>query len=217
MAFKLGNKPLPGIARGGDINKKHGFKVERAKLSDGILGEAHPGRVVVDESVKQGSAEEKKVISHEGQHVKDMDSGKAAFGDDWVRWEGKTYQRKDGKIKYNGKWKDEGDHSFPWEKSAMKAESPLKDVKPPPHEQKVHHHKEDGSASTYGHENANSSPSEQVDEGAEEGDASLESARNASPEQRANLLNVINRARKEQGLPAAKTVEEGLKTTPTFD
>ncbi len=122
MAFKLGNKPLPGIARGGDINKKHGFKVERAKLGDGILGEAHPGRVVVDESVKQGSAEEKKVISHEGQHVKDMDSGKAAFGDDWVRWEGKTYARKDGKVKYNGKWKDEGDHSFPWEKSAMKAE-----------------------------------------------------------------------------------------------
>jgi hypothetical protein len=122
MAFKLGNRPLPGIARGGNVDKKHGFKVERAKLGNGILGEAHPGKVVVDESVKQGSAQEKKVLAHEGQHVKDMDSGKAAFGDDWVRWEGKTYKRKDGKIQYNGKWKDEGDHSFPWEKSAMKAE-----------------------------------------------------------------------------------------------
>ena len=216
MAFKLGNRALPGIARNGELNKKHGFKVERAKLGSGILGEAHPGRVVVDESVKQGSAEERKVISHEGQHVKDMDSGKAAFGDDWVRWEGKTYQRKDGKIKYNGKWKDEGDHSFPWEKSAMKAESPLKSpghYKP----EKVHHHQPNGTPSLFGHENANAPASEKVDEGAEEGDASLESAKNASPEQRANLLDVINRARKEQGLPPAKTVEEGLKTTPTFD
>ena len=217
MAFKLGNRPLPGIAREGNINKKHKFKVERKKLAPGINGEAFPGKVVVDKSITPGSAKDKIVISHEGQHVKDMASGKAAFGDDWVRWEGKTYQRKDGKVKYNGKWKNEGDHSFPWEKSAMKAESPLKDVKPPPHEQKVHHHKEDGSASTYGHENANSAPSEKVDDGAKEGDASLESAKKASTEQRANLLNVINRARKEQGLPPAKTVEEGLKTTPTFD
>jgi len=217
MAFKLGNRPLPGIAREGNINKKHKFKVERKKLAPGINGEAFPGKVVVDKSIKPGSAKDRIVISHEGQHVKDMASGKAAFGDDWVRWEGKTYQRKYGKVKYNGKWKDEGDHSFPWEKSALKAESPLKDVKPPPHEQKVHHHKEDGSASTYGHENANSAPSEKVDDGAKEGDASLESAKKASTEQRANLLNVINRARKEQGLPPAKTVEEGLKTTPTFD
>jgi len=122
MAFKLGNKPLPGIARGGDINKKHGFKIERAKLDDGILGEAHPGKVIIDNKVEEGSAQEKRVLSHEGQHVKDMDSGKAAFGGDWVRWNGSTYARKDGKIKYNGKWKDEGDSSFPWEQSAIKAE-----------------------------------------------------------------------------------------------
>tara|TARA_R110002167_G_scaffold341234_1_gene549457 strand:- start:285 stop:935 length:651 start_codon:yes stop_codon:yes gene_type:complete len=216
MAFKLGNKPLPGIARKGNINKKHGFIVERAKLGDGILGEAHPGRVVIDESIEEGSAEEKRVISHEGQHVKDMDSGKAAFGDDWVRWEGKRYHRKDGQIKYNGKWNDEGWEGFPWEKSAMKAESPLK---MPGHynPEKVHHHKPDGTPSLYGHENANAPASKKVDEGAKEGDASLESAKNASPEQQQNLLNIINRARKEQGLQPAKTVEEGLKTTPTFD
>jgi len=122
MAFKLGNKPLPGIARGGDIKKKHSFKIERKKLGDGILGEAHPGRVVIDESVKPGSAQEQQVISHEGQHVKDMASGKAGFGKDWVKWEGKRYHRKDGKIKYNGTWNDEGWEGFPWEQSAMKAE-----------------------------------------------------------------------------------------------
>jgi len=216
MAFKLGNKPLPGIAHQGNIKKKHSFKVERGDLGKGILGEAHPGRVVIDKSVKPGSKQEEKVIAHEGQHVKDMASGKAAFGDDWVRWEGKTYARKDGQIKYNGKWSDEGSGRFPWEKSAMKAESPLKS---PGHydPEMAHHHRPDGTPSLFGHENENAPPSEKIDEGAKEGDASLESAKNVSPEQRANLLNIINRARKEQGLPPAKTVEEGLKTTPTFD
>ena len=54
--------------------------------------------------------------------MKDLQSGKAAFGDDYVRWEGKTYARKSGMIKYNGKWKEEGDKSFPWEKVAIDAE-----------------------------------------------------------------------------------------------
>ena len=122
MAFKMGNKPLPGIAHGGKLNKKHGFKVERASLDKGVLGEAHPGRVIISDKVEEGSAQEEQVLAHEGQHVKDMDSGKAGFGDDWVKWEGKRYHRKDGKIKYNGKWDDEGSAKFPWEQSAMKAE-----------------------------------------------------------------------------------------------
>ena len=122
MGFKLGNNPYP-VASGGTITNKFGFKIKRGvELEDGTLGEAHPGEVRVSKEVEEGSALEKKVLSHEGQHVKDMDSGKAAFGDDWVRWEGKTYPRKDGKIKYNGKWGDEGSEEFPWEKSAMKAE-----------------------------------------------------------------------------------------------
>ena len=128
MAFKLGNKPLPGIARKGNINKKHGFKVERAKLGDGILGEAHPGRVVIDESLEEGSKEFNRVRDHETQHAKDMEpseeypEGKAAFGDDWVRWKGKTYKRENGNIWMDGKPHKEGWEGFPWEKSAMKAE-----------------------------------------------------------------------------------------------
>ena len=51
-----------------------------------------------------------------------MGSGKIEYGDDYVRDGNQTYHRKDGKIKYNGEWKDEGDHSFPWEKRAMNAE-----------------------------------------------------------------------------------------------
>ena len=123
MAFKLGNKPLPGIAREGNVNKKHKFKVERKNLADGILGEANmDGSIYVDKSVKPGSAQDKKIIAHEGVHAKEIASGKIEYGDDYVRDGNSTFHRKDGKIKYNGKWYEEGSDVFPWEKRAKKAE-----------------------------------------------------------------------------------------------
>ena len=124
MAFKLGNKPLPGIARGGDLKKKHNFKVKRTNLDDGVLGEAKmDGSIEVDKSVEPGSKLDKKIQRHEGVHAKEIASGKIEYGDDFVRDGNNTYHRKDGQIKYNGKWKDEGDSSFPWEKRAIKAEN----------------------------------------------------------------------------------------------
>ena len=123
MAFKLGNKPLPGIAHGGSINKKHKFKVKRVDLDDGILGEAKmDGSIEVSKNVEPGSKQDKEVQAHEGTHATEILNGDIEYGDDFVRDGNKTYHRKDGKIKYNGKWKDEGDSSFPWEKRAMKAE-----------------------------------------------------------------------------------------------
>ena len=124
MAFKLGNKPLPGIARGGDIKKKHKFKIEHKNLDEGIVAEAvSADKIVVDKDVPKDSRLYKEAIAHEAHHAKEMSEGKIAYGDDWVRSDGKTYARKDGKIKYNGKWKPEGDSSFPWEKRAEKAEN----------------------------------------------------------------------------------------------
>ena len=123
MAFKLGKyKPLPGIASGGKLKKSLKFKIQHKELGPGVMGEAYPNKIVIDKDIKPGTKQYGKVLRHEAQHVKDMQSGRAAFGDDWVRWEGKTFARKDGKIKYNGTWKEEGDKSFPWEKSAQKAE-----------------------------------------------------------------------------------------------
>jgi hypothetical protein len=123
MAFKLGKyKPLPGIASGGKLKKSLKFKIEHKDLGPGVMGEAYPNKVVVDNDVKKGTPEYNRVVKHEAQHVKDLQSGRAAFGDDYVRWEGKTYARKSGMIKYNGKWKEEGDKSFPWEKVAINAE-----------------------------------------------------------------------------------------------
>ena len=98
-------------------------KIVRKDLAPGILGEANmDGSIYIDKDVPKGSALEKRVIRHEGVHAKEMKQGKIAYGDDYVRDGNKTYHRKDGKIKYNGKWHEEGSNVFPWEKRAKKAE-----------------------------------------------------------------------------------------------
>ena len=53
--------------------------------------------------------------------MKDMKSGKLAYGDDYIEWNGKQYKRKDGMINYKGAWLEEGYKDFPWEKVAYKA------------------------------------------------------------------------------------------------
>ena len=98
-------------------------KIVRKDLDPGILGEANmDGSIYIDKDVPKGSALEKRVIRHEGVHAKEMKQGKIAYGDDYVRDGNKTYHRKDGKIKYTGKWHEEGSNVFPWEKRAKKAE-----------------------------------------------------------------------------------------------
>ena len=49
-----------------------------------------------------------------------METGQLGYDDNSVTWRGNKYPRKDGKIKYKGSWKPEGDKSFPWEKLAYK-------------------------------------------------------------------------------------------------
>ena len=112
MGFKLGSE-------------KRGFKnskdtpIFRKDLDDGILGEANDdGSIFIDKSVPPGSELEREVLRHEGQHAKDMASGNLSYGDDYVRHNGTTYPRKDGMIKYNGRWLEEGSQEFPWERSA---------------------------------------------------------------------------------------------------
>jgi len=114
-------KPLPGIASGDKLRKGVEFKVQRKKLEPGVLGEAYPNKVVISKDVTVGSKEYKQAMQHEAKHVHDMQVGRAGFDEKYVKWEGKLYPRKDGMIKYKGKWKEEGDASFPWEKSAYKA------------------------------------------------------------------------------------------------
>ena len=115
--FKLGREK-----REIKTSKKIG-PIVRKELDKGILGEANKdGSIFINNKLKPGSKQEKQTINHEMQHAKDMKSGMLGYGDDWVRFRGKTFPRKDGKIKYNGKCYQEGSDAFPWEKRAKKPE-----------------------------------------------------------------------------------------------
>jgi len=116
MGFKLGQ------AKRKMITPSNHVPVYKRNLDKGILGEAYKdGSIAVDTSVKEGSQQYKDVVAHEMDHAKRMKTGELDYGTDFVRWRGKTYPRKDGKIKYDGKWKIEGHRDFPWEKIADKA------------------------------------------------------------------------------------------------
>ena len=116
MGFKLGREKR-------QIRNSKDTPIFKRNLEPGVLGEANmDGSIFVDHSVDLSSKKGKKIVAHEMQHIKDMKSGKASYGDNYVRWKGKTYKRKDGKIWMDGKPYDEGWKGFPWEKAAIKAE-----------------------------------------------------------------------------------------------
>ena len=126
MAFTMGSSK--GIqAYKGNVRNKHKFKsnrqhsgeatVIRKDLADGIHGEANSdGTIFISNEIPEGSPLEKKVIKHEAKHMVDMKTGKLGYNDDHIKWNGKKYARKDGKINYKGKWIPEGSKDFPWEK-----------------------------------------------------------------------------------------------------
>jgi hypothetical protein len=119
MAYKIGSE-----------RRNTPYKVVKKALGNGILGEANnDGTIFVNKEIPNGSAKEKEVVAHEGKHMDDMASGKLAYGDDFVRYNGKTYHRQNGKINYNGKWSEEGSKNFPWEKSAYKVGNAAKKQK----------------------------------------------------------------------------------------
>ena len=109
---------LPGLA-----NRYKGLQVKQVPLDDGVVAEAtDANQMLVSDKVTKGSNLYKKALAHEAVHAKEMGSNKIAYGENFVRDGGAMYKRENGKIKHNGEWKDEGDHSFPWEKRAMKGE-----------------------------------------------------------------------------------------------
>jgi len=131
MGFKLGRARKP-IARAGVIDKRLSFRTDNASvpgnevirknLDPGILGEANmDGSIFISKSIQPGSDEEAQVLLHEMRHATDMKTGKLAYGDDFVKFNGITYPREtiNGKdmIKVDGQWKEAGD-DFPWENDA---------------------------------------------------------------------------------------------------
>ena len=103
--------------KGGGRQDAPGIKVIRKDLGEGIHGEANnDGTIFVSKDIPEGCDYEKQVIRHETKHMVDMKTGKLGYNDDHIKWNGKKYNRKNGKINYKGKWIPEGSKDFPWEK-----------------------------------------------------------------------------------------------------
>lgn len=134
MGFKLGRARQAEMASGslrtklrfgaeaGSDASVPGTPVIRKPLAEGILGEANmDGSIFISDKIQPGSDMENKVLLHEMRHATDLKTGKLAYGDDFVKYNGTTYPRenRNGKdmIKVDGKWKEAGD-KFPWENDA---------------------------------------------------------------------------------------------------
>ena len=135
MAYKLGKARQPYMVNGslktkmafgkeaGSDASVPGTPVIRKPLAPGVMGEANmDGTIFISDKIIPGSKEEKEVINHEMRHATDMKIGKLSYGDNFVKFNGVTYERKDinGKdmIIVDGVAKEAGDHDFPWENDA---------------------------------------------------------------------------------------------------
>ena len=123
MTFKLGSesRKFGGEPNQNRFNKDDasvpGTPVIRKDLAKGVMAEANnDGSIFLSNKVVPGSAEERKILMHEMKHLVDMKVGKLAYTDDDITWMGQSYERKKGKINYNGEWLPEGSKDFPWEK-----------------------------------------------------------------------------------------------------
>jgi len=142
MGFKLGKGKIP-VMYGGTIRSKMRFGQEagdsdisvpgtpvlRKSLDEGILGEANmDGSIFISDNIEPGSHEERQVINHEMRHSTDMKTGKLAYGDDFVKYNGVTYPRvtMNGKdmIIVDGVAREAGDGNFPWEDDANNGTQP---------------------------------------------------------------------------------------------
>ena len=96
-------------------------------MSNDTLAEANnDGTISVNSNLDVRSALGKRVLRHEQKHMEDMASGRAAYDDKTITWEGNTWNRLNvnGKwgVMHEGKFKEDGDSTLPWEQSAIKAE-----------------------------------------------------------------------------------------------
>ena len=140
MGFKLGKGTTP-IASGGKLSRKMRFGQEagdadisvpgtpviRKPLEPGVMGEANmDGSIYISDQIPPGSFIEREVINHEMRHATDMRTGKLEYGDNYIKYNGETYERKtiNGKdmLYVNGQWKEAGDEGFPWEVDANNGE-----------------------------------------------------------------------------------------------
>ena len=135
MGFKLGTsrgnyavngelktKMRFGKQSGGDASVP-GTPVIRMPLDEGIMGEANmDGTIYINENIVPGSSEERQVVIHEMRHATDMRTGKLAYDDDHIMYNGERFDRETinglDMIKVDGEWREAGDTDMPWEVDA---------------------------------------------------------------------------------------------------
>ena len=108
MGFKLGseNRKMNYDTTKNRFDKDDtsvpGTPILRKDLAKGVMAEANnDGSIFLSNKVEPGSAEERKILMHEMKHLVDMKVGKLAYTDNDITWMGESYERKNGKIKYN--------------------------------------------------------------------------------------------------------------------
>jgi hypothetical protein len=107
----------------GDIGSVPGTPVIRVPLEEGIMGEANmDGSIYINENIIPGSFEDRQTINHEMRHATDIKTGKLAYSDYSVTYNGEVFPRQtiDGRdmILVDGEWKEAGNKGFPWEDDA---------------------------------------------------------------------------------------------------
>tara|TARA_R100000152_G_C6745733_1_gene169346 strand:- start:342 stop:761 length:420 start_codon:yes stop_codon:yes gene_type:complete len=138
MAFKLGkqnrydgsgnaNTPKSPMEFGSSGLGSNNIKVEPT-MPNGVLAEANnDGTISVNRNLDIRSPLGKRVIKHEMQHMKDMESGRANYDNKKITWEGQTFDRiivnGEPGIMWEGTFREDGWEGFPWEQSAIKAEN----------------------------------------------------------------------------------------------
>ena len=132
MGFRLGRERGLQVSNGEvkskmRFDKDHvsipGKPIIRKDLGEGIMGEANmDGSIYLSNLIEPGSKAEEKVLSHEMRHATDMKIGKLKYEDDYIKYNGETYERQtiEGKdmIQYEGEWVQAGSKEFPWELEA---------------------------------------------------------------------------------------------------
>tara|TARA_R100000656_G_scaffold13833_1_gene14020 strand:+ start:797 stop:1222 length:426 start_codon:yes stop_codon:yes gene_type:complete len=136
MAFKLGRE-IGNQAVNGEIRSKlrfgqqsgdpdvsvPGTPVIRTKLAPGVTGEANmDGSIYISDKIEPGSFEETQTLIHEMRHATDMRVGKLEYGDNYIKYDGEVFPRKNIKgkdmINVYGEWMEAGHKGFPWESDA---------------------------------------------------------------------------------------------------
>ena len=130
MGFKLGSEKRRDASsriNSPKLKTVQNTPIYKKNLEDGVLAEANnDGTIYVSPDLKPNSKKFKEVVKHELQHMNDMESGRAQYGDNWVMWEDKIYFRKeiDGDMYIDGPAGrlPEGHPDHPWEAVAIDAE-----------------------------------------------------------------------------------------------